>query len=212
MSEQELAQVVITWLEGRGWSVYQEVEARRGGRRCDIVAVRGDLIWAIECKTSIGFAVLEQAHGWLRHAQRVSAATRRSSSSFAARVARDYGIGWLVVTGTRRRRVRELVEPAERPRITDRLRSCLHDQHRTFAPAGNARARFWSPWKSTVQEIQTWATAHRGGTFTDMLNQVRHHYRTAATARSCLRRHITDGLVPGVRLERTGHRLIIETT
>jgi hypothetical protein len=210
MSEQELAQVVVAWLEGRGWSVYQEVEAGRGGRRCDIVAVRGDVLWAIECKTSIGFAVLEQAHGWLRHAQRVSAATGRSRNAFAARVARDYGIGWLVVSGARRRRVRELVEPAERARISSRLRRCLRDEQREFAPAGNARARFWSPWKSTVQEIQAWASAHPGGTFAEMLDQVSHHYRTPATARSCLRRHITDGLVPGVRLERTGRRLILE--
>lgn len=210
MSEQELAQAVVGWLAARGWTVYQEVELERGGRRCDVVAVRGDVMWAIECKTSIGFAVLEQAHGWLRHAQRVSAATGRSRSAFAARVARDYGIGWLVVSGSARRRIREAVPPAERTRVTDRLRRRLTEQQRTYAPAGNARAQFWSPWKSTVGEVQAWAAANPGGAFAAMVDQVRHHYRTRATARSCLRRHITDGLVPGVRIERTGHRLIIE--
>jgi hypothetical protein len=209
MSEQELAQLVVAWLAGRGWTVYQEVEVSRGGRRCDVVAVRGDLLWAIECKTSIGFAVLEQAHGWLRHAQRVSAATGRSRSAFAARVARDYGIGWLVVSGARRR-VRELVAPAERTRVSERLRRRLSEQQRTFAPAGNARAQFWSPWKATVQEVQAWAAANPGGTFAEMVSQVRHHYRTSATARSCLRQHIGDGLVPGVRLERSGRRLVLE--
>ena len=207
MSEQELAQAVVAWLAGRGWTVYQEVEVSRGGRRCDVVAVRGDLLWAIECKTSIGFAVLEQAHGWLRHAQRVSAATGRSRSAFAAQVARDYGIGWLVVGA--RRRVRERVPPAERARVSQRLRRRLVEEQRTFAPAGNARAQFWSPWKATVLEVQAWAAAHPGGTFAEMVSQVRHHYRTAATARSCLRQHISDGLVPGVRLERDGRRLVL---
>jgi hypothetical protein len=210
MSEQELAQVVVAWLGARGWTVYQEVEVERGGRRCDVVAVRGDMMWAIECKRSIGLAVLEQAHGWLRHAQRVSAATGRSRSAFAARIARDYGIGWLVVGRGTRRPIREMVAPAERTRVTERLRRRLAEEQRTFAPAGNARAQFWSPWKSTVLEVQAWAAANPGGSFAAMVDQVRHHYRTVATARSCLRRHIADGLVPGVRIERSGHRLIVE--
>jgi hypothetical protein len=79
----------------------------------------------------------------------------------------------------------------------------------TFAPAGNARARFWSPWKATVAEIQAWSAAHPSAAFADLVRSIRHHYRTAATARSCLRRHIEDGLVPGVRLERAGGRLRI---
>jgi len=208
MSEQELAAAVVAWVGARGWTVYQEVEISRGGRRCDVVAVRGDQIWAIECKTTIGFAVLEQAHGWLRHAHRVSAATGRSRSKFAARVAADYGIGWLAIG--KRRRVRELVEPAERTRVSERLRRQLAEEQRTFAPAGNARAKFWSPWKATVLEVQAWVAANPGGSFADMVSQVRHHYRTVATARSCLRRHIGDGLVPGVRIERAGRRLLIE--
>jgi hypothetical protein len=209
MTEVELAQAVVSWLTARGWTVYQEVEIARGGRRCDVVAVRGHRLWAIECKTAIGLAVLEQAHRWLRHAHRVSAATGRSRSDFAARVARDYGIGWLVVNRGRRRAVRELVEPAERARVSQRLRRRLSEPQRTFAPAGNARAQFWSPWKATVREVQDWVAAHPGGAFAEMVGQVRHHYRTAATARSCLRQHIGDGLVPGVELERAGRRLVL---
>ena len=212
-SEQELAAQVVAWLSGRGWTVYQEVEVRRGGRRCDVVAVRGTTVWAIECKAGMGFAVLDQAHGWLRHAHRVSVATGPSRSAFAARVARDYGIGWLAV-GRRggRARGRELVAPAERPRASEQLRRALAPEQRTFAPAGNAAARFWSPWKATVLEVQAWVAANPDAPFAALLAGVRHHYRTSATARSCLRRHIEDGLVPGVTLERDGRRLKVRGT
>ncbi len=207
MSEVELAAHVVAWLSGRGWCVHQEVEMGRGGPRCDLVAVRGKLLWAIECKTGVGLAVLEQAHQWLPHAHRVSVATRRTRNPFAARVLRDYGVGWLAVAPSGR--VRPVVAPSERRRISDRLIGSLVDEQRTFAPAGNARARFWSPWKATVAEVQAFAAAHPSASFADLVRGIRHHYRTAATARSCLRRHIEDGLVPGVRLARDGGRLRI---
>ena len=207
MSEVELAAHVLAWLRGRGWAVHQEVEMGRGGPRCDLVAVRGTRVWAIECKTGVGLAVLEQAHQWLPHAHRVSVATRRSRNAFAARVLRDYGVGWLAVAGPGR--VRPVVAPAERRRISQDLIRSLVEEQRTFAPAGNARAHFWSPWKATVAEIQTWSAAHPSASFADLVRGIRHHYRTAATARSCLRRHIEDGLVPGVRLVREGGRLRI---
>jgi hypothetical protein len=214
MSEQDLAAQLVAWLTGRGWTVYQEVEAKRGGRRCDVVAERGSTLWAIECKAGMGFAVLDQADGWRRHAHRVSVATGPSRSAFAARVARDYGIGWLSVGRARggRGRVRELVAPADRPRASDLLRRALAPEQRTFAPAGNAGARFWSPWKATVLEVQAWVAAHPDTTFTELLAGVRHHYRTAATARSCLRKNIEEGLVPGVALERDGRRLKVRGT
>jgi hypothetical protein len=205
MTEVELAAQVVAWLAGRGWTVHQEVEMGRGGPRCDLVAVRGRTVWAIECKTGVGLSVLEQAHQWLRHAHRVSVATRRTRNAFAARVLRDYGVGWLTVGS----RVRAVVAPAERRRISDRLIASLADEQRTFAPAGNAAARFWSPWKATVAEVQAWAAAHPAGTFADLVRGIRHHYRTAATARSCLRRHLEEGLVSGVRLTREGGRLVV---
>ena len=206
-SEVELAAHVVSWLTGRGWTVHQEVEVGRGGPRCDLVAVRGKHLWAIECKTGVGLAVLEQAHQWLPHAHRVSVATRRSQNAFAARVLRDYGVGWLAVAVSGR--VRPIVAPAERRRISERLVRSLADEQRSFAPAGNARARFWSPWKATLAEVQAFAAAHPAASLSDLVRGIRHHYRTAATARSCLRRHIEDGLVPGVALEREGGRLLV---
>lgn len=208
MSEVDLAAQIVAWLRGRGWTVHQEVEVGRGGPRCDVVALRGKTLWAIECKQGVGLAVLEQAHHWLPHAHRVSVATRPSRNAFAARVLRDYGVGWLTA---RPGRVRAVVAPAERARITDRLRGALVEEQRSFAPAGNAAARFWSPWKATVAEVQAWVAANPGGAFADLVRGVRHHYRTQATARSCLRRHIEDGLVPGVALARAGRALVVSS-
>lgn len=222
MSEQELAQAVVAWLGQGGWDVYQEVEVGRGGRRCDVVAVKGRTLWAIECKASLGLAVLGQAHAWLGHAHRVSVATRAVKSEFGARVAREFGIGWLVVSGGgggRRARaraqgrgrlaVRTRVAPARGARISRRLADALCAEQKSFAPAGNARAQFWSPWKGTAAAVRAWVAEHPGGPFAEMVREVEHHYRTQATARSCLRRHIEDGLVAGVSLRRRGGRLVL---
>jgi hypothetical protein len=78
--ETELAKVVVGELRERGWTVYQEVTV--GGSVCDIVAVSGRVLWAIEAKLSLGMTVLSQAKAWNGAANLVSVAVpngRRSS-------------------------------------------------------------------------------------------------------------------------------------
>jgi hypothetical protein len=172
--------------------------------------------WSRCAASASGPSSARPASGWRCSSRRTSGChTRtgyrsrpgaRATPSPPACCATTGSAGWRLVAPAG---VRPAVAPAERSRISDRLIGSLAAEQRTFAPAGNARARFWSPWKATVAEIQTWSAANPSAPFAELVRSIRHHYRTAATARSCLRRHIEEGLVPGVRLDREGGRLWI---
>ena len=83
MKETDLARAVVSYLESSGWDVYQEVLRNPhsmggyGSPRCDIFAVKGGVRWAIECKMSLGFRVLEQVEKWKGYANMVSVAVKR---------------------------------------------------------------------------------------------------------------------------------------
>jgi len=99
--ETDVAAAVVRWLEEFDWTVYQEVSLGASARTVDLVAVRGPLIWAIECKVSLGLAVLEQAHDLLGLAHYVSVAVQSRRRGEVGRFAKDamktMGIGMFTV-------------------------------------------------------------------------------------------------------------------
>jgi hypothetical protein len=98
--ETELAKVVVDDLRARGWKVYQEVDVR--GSTCDIAATMDGIVWAIECKISLGVGVLAQARGWLDSANLVSVAVlpgRSEGRRLAEDMAKFLGVGVLEVHG-----------------------------------------------------------------------------------------------------------------
>src|SRR5579883_3224071 len=96
-TETELAAVATDWLRTQGWTVYEEVCCR--GRAADIVAVRGRLVWVIEAKKSLTFALLDQARAWKPFAHYVSvavpAARESSGRDLAVATAGWQGLGVL---------------------------------------------------------------------------------------------------------------------
>jgi hypothetical protein len=68
-NEAEIGEAVVAWLEAQHWDVYQEVKIYSG--IADIIAVKGNLLWAIELKKSLTLKVMEQARGWRRPAHRL---------------------------------------------------------------------------------------------------------------------------------------------
>ena len=58
-SEVELGERLVAWLQDLKLDVFQEVQLKYGGDRCDVVAVRDERwIWTIELKTRFGLEVL----------------------------------------------------------------------------------------------------------------------------------------------------------
>ena len=77
LTEVDLAKPVISYLEERGWDVYQEVLIY--GKIADIVATFGKLTWIVEVKTSLSLKLLEQIYAWRGKANFISIAIPSNS-------------------------------------------------------------------------------------------------------------------------------------
>lgn len=168
ISEELLAASVVSWLELSGWDVYQEVMLPGRDGTCDIIAKKGELTWAIECKTSMGFPVLGQASAW--GADFRSVAVLRTKSGMPGHVRRCallyYKCGIIEVTQpptSSELRVSTLVkaplmEKSDSPFIIKHLLP----GHKTHARAGTRGGNVFTPYRRTMEEVQKIVAASPG--------------------------------------------------
>jgi hypothetical protein len=211
--ETDIADALVPWLTDQGWDVYQEVGASNSSR-ADVVALRGPLIWIVELKTTFSLELLAQAENWLGRAHYVSVATphgRRSRGcrGFAESVCRRYGIGSMLVSEATEYSspVLTTVAPAFHRRIDSRIRDFCVVEAKNFAKAGNADGKFWSPFKSTCVEIRRVVEERPGVTLRELMQLIKHHYQTDASARGAIPKWVEKGVVPGVETRREGRSL-----
>ncbi len=207
MSETDLAAKVVVWLHEQGWEVFQEVQMRTSGPCCDIVAKRGPVVWAIECKLQFGVAVVEQARYWVNRANFVSIAVPhvpfdhvlahycRLVGIGAMRVD-EYGINFTIANRLARQTRCE-------------LGGSLREEHKVWAKAGNNKSERYSPFKATCRSLLDVVKQNPGVTMKAAVDAIHHHYSTDATARGSLTKWIQEGSVPGVELRRDGRRVTL---
>lgn len=187
ITEAQLAESVVAWLEEQHWDVYQEVLYPPFGIVADIVAVRGPLVWVIECKLQFGFAVLEQAERWMVH-KRSIAVPRASRGAHRPRrnvLSEFYGVGMLEIDGGR---VLEMVNAPIHREYHDtakRVKSALRPEHKSFAKAGTNRGGHWSPYKETIKAVRKHIEENPGCTAKDIYAALgKCHYANEASAKS----------------------------
>ena len=205
-TETELAKLVVDALSTMGWEIYQEVEGPGG--RCDIVAVRGKIQWAIECKLSLGLPVMGQAHNWIRynrgHYVSVATPSYPSDSSMTHQMLKHYGIGALCVTGEEK--VREIIKP----RLNRKAKPFnLHEEQKTFCDAGSNQGGHWTPFKQTVKCLVAAVKTSPGIEFNELIKKLDHHYSSYSSAKSCLRGFIGTDVIPNLRVEMVGRKLCV---
>jgi len=204
--EVDLARKVIEWLIDQKWEVYQEVQVFSGGAIADIVARQGKLIWIVETKMTLSLSVLGQAHEWLHLANWVSVAVPAMKRfGFAQTVLKTYGVGLLKVGQYDcdwRSSVEEIIRPVLRRNIGTHVLDSLTEQHKTYAEAGNSEGRRWSPFKETCLQIYRYVQVNEGCFLKDVLNNVKHHYASTATARSCIPKWAEAGEIERIRVEK----------
>lgn len=210
ITEEELAKVVISTLQGWQWEIYQEVIGHGG--RCDIVAVNKNIIWAIECKTSFGFPVLEQAFNWINKAHYVSIAVPRPkanlyNSSLGKRICLDYGIGVLCVNSGNRDEAHEIVKPKLHRKIIIPFK--LHEEQKTIKNAGTTGGGYWTPFKRTVNNLISLVERKPGIEFKALMKELEHHYSSLASAKSCLKNFIGTKVIPELRTEIVDGKLCV---
>lgn len=209
-TEQDVAEVVVAWLEALGADVYQEVEV--SGGVADIVARVQAEIWIVEVKTSLSLALIAQAMERRRLAHRVIvAAPYTRSLREVMPILNELGIGVLEV------RLGEsqygyTIDPTVYERSRSRrwntrpveLAKQLRPEHKTHAKAGaiGAGGR-WTPFRDTCEKLARVVRAEPGITLKAAVAKVDHHYASSRSAVAHLPRWIEAGKVEGVRIERT---------
>lgn len=203
MTETQVAQPVVAWLLEHGWDVHQEVCQ---GRRADIVAVQGPLVWILEVKQRFGMEVLNQAYHWIGGAHFVSVATRPARiGPFITAAVERVGIGVMFVDDLavlEGRGVRVVMEPRlHRRAYTLGMLDFLSDATRTWAKAGSTSAAgYWTPFAQTCRNVQTLLSETQGLTTREVFDRVKHHYRQGSTARSCMLKWAQLGKIRGVEI------------
>lgn len=210
-SEAELARKVVAWLLSEEYETWEEVSV--GSARIDIVARRGPIVVAIECKTSLSLAVLGQAANWCGVANQsyVAVPSKYRANQHMNAICQAIGVGIISVGwDCDVRQHAPFIRRADASRITERL----NDGNRTGG--GNAAAGtnggYWSPWRETITQLTRIVAKHPGIALKEALPKFQHHYRTDATARSSLSHWIRTGNVPGIEARCEGRRILLFPT
>jgi hypothetical protein len=220
-SEEDFASSVVAWLKDQHWVVYQEVEPHRSGSIADIIAVQGAVVWIVETKLSFNPEVLWQATQWAQHAHYVSVAVpslgrRNERFRMLERYCRQNGIGVLVPSTYDQKEYdfSEEVEPefVRKPGMLDRVKNSLRPEHLTYAKAGNADGRRYTPWKATCDAVRRKVEETPGITMKDCIDGMKHHYSSNSCARNSMAKWIDAGKVEGVRSKRDGKFLRLYPT
>lgn len=210
MKETEIGEAVAAEFRAEGWDVFCEVGTGANNPICDLVARRGSLLWAVECKTTRSIDVLDQAAQWLGCAHLVSVAVP-SRSRVRHRIGRmdgwsqlaEYrGIGVFGVGsyGSAKLEVRRLTLPRVNRAIRlDWLSKSLVDAQRSSV-AGAAGGGHWTPFRNTCDQLRRIAAAEPGIRLRDAVGRIEHHYGKTSTACSALSKWIHAGTVKGVRI------------
>lgn len=213
-SEEQFAATVVAWLRDQKWEVYQEVQPERDGSRADIVAVQNRILWVVETKLNYSLELLWQAKQWLGFAHYVSIAVPYGSARSRGRdmtltVCKALGVGLLTgrvygygIDGGDVAIEERMAPHLERKISAHYLRDFLSDRHKDYAPAGNARSLYYTPFKRTCESVLAAVKKTPGITMKELIASIQTHYASEASARSCLAYWIEAGKVEGVRGEK----------
>lgn len=203
-AERVLAAAVVDYFQAQKADVYQEVTSPVGNERADVVAVAGDAVHIIECKTELSFELLTQARYWAL--QRFGAVWlavpklhRRSvGREEAVRVARAfYGFGVFVIDDT----ARPIGGPASiGPPGDRRLLESLRPEHKTHAPAGSSGGGHFTSFRATCNALSVYVQENDGCRMEEAVRAIDHHYRSSASAVSSLWHWVREGKVPNVHI------------
>ncbi len=185
-TEAELAAKAKAWLEGRGFEVFQEVEA--GGHRIDLVGRARGVVVAVECKLCFGLDVLTQARRWVGDASESWVAvpfgrTWRLKAGVALEYCGLIGLGVLGVSG-----------PSGAPRsqapfhvsleairtdpkgLAERWRKRLHPEQKTAAPAGTNGGGYSTAFGRFCKVLAEYIEAHPGVALGDVERALEHPF------------------------------------
>lgn len=212
MTEVQLAEEIVRYLEEYGWDVYQEVQIRSYGPIADIVAVQNKLVAVIEVKKSLGIQVIVQVLNWRPYANYLFVATPHYRQNYKQNVLlkdilKWQGIGSLKIGGYDTPVREDVKANLNRKALSNTIKSKLREEHKTFAKAGNADGRRFTPFQKTCLDIVKKVMDHPGICLKDLVDGINTHYSSPSIAKSCISRYAQEGIIKGIRCVKEGKLL-----
>lgn len=191
IKESVIADKAIEYLEKQGWEIFKEVGGPGG--RCDIVAKRNELLWAIECKVNFGLNVIEQALNWKKYkkANYISVAVSSMPSKLGKEICFDRGIG-IFHYQKWSDSVKE-IEPADF--ISDIKPFKLFDEQKEWGEAGTKEGGYFTPFKKTCCNLVGIVKETNGIELNKAFKELEHHYRSLSSAKQCLKGFINTNII-----------------
>lgn len=192
MKETELAQIVIDWLKAQHWEVWQEVNY--GESIADIVAVRHNIVWIIETKTSFGIKVIDQARKWQVHYRSIAVPEKkgyfagRRDSGIEAELAEHFKIGILEINPAYYGySINEVIRPKlmrEYARYAKHFLERLETYPKSYSVAGSSNGGYYTPYKQTMESVKQIIKRNPGIDLTELIKKLdgRHHYHSVKTS------------------------------
>lgn len=213
LKETEVAAPIVEWLASDGWEVYQEVQYTRYGHIHDIVARKGSILWCVETKTSLSFAVIEQA--WrapfpLRSVGVPVAHTgRKDPHAFPRMICGQLGIGVFEVG---RNYVADY-KPPDLIRHNHQFAKAyilphLVEGQKSYKMAGGTAGGHLTPYRETMDRVIAFIGQNSGCSLKDIFAHIKgdHHYHSDATARSAIPNALRKFEADKVRVGTKGRR------
>jgi len=155
----------------------------------DIIAVRDNITWCIECKLAFNLKVIEQVYN-SRTIFKSIAVPRMHN--FGKRVCNKFGIGIITVDGkygSIHNYCGNLFR--ENYKESKNIRELLSAIPQEFSEAGS-KGGYWSPYKETMKNVRSYIMQHHGCKLKDIMDSLKHHYASAASARTCVKKNLEE--------------------
>jgi len=222
MKEIELGEKIVSWIKNKGWEVYQEVTI--WGKIADIIAIKDEKIWIIECKTSLNFGLIEQADHWKNYAHYTSIAIPQSSKrikghNLAYNICMERGIGVLKLNyykGIYNHEEHWSVMERSKPKLNERadhwtktIKSKLLEEHKTYAKAGSpGNTKRFTLFKKTCMELTDVVRDNPGIELKEAIFKIKHHYKNDRSAIGSMLKYFKSKkkIIENIRMEIDGKK------
>ena len=198
-SEVELAVIVVDYLQSKDWDVYQEIQFGSFGGSADIVALKNNELWIIECKTSLTFVVLEQAYNWPVTYRSIAIPLSRRDNrgrDFAYKVCREFQMSALEVDINEHdvthiigftKNTKTYSDKNEKKMIEN-----LTPYHKNGI-AGSTSGGTQTPYKVTMMKIREFIETNPKCTLNEIIESVgKSHYANTNSAKQGIRTALTN--------------------
>ena len=213
MKESCIAKAVIASIEPDGWEVWQEV-VLPNGKRADIVAKNGSVVWIIETKVCLSLDLVEQAlnRKWYAHLTSIAYPLGKKRFPHIENIIQSQGVGIYQLNYVQRTNMYENLHfPNHKPKFNRKAivgwTKILNDSNKALVEAGTNQGGYWTPFRQTCLEAVKFVETNPGCCMKDLIEAIKHHYASNSTARTVFAKRITEGVVPGLRVVREGRFL-----